>query len=206
MPHKIISVFHKVSGVVRDAEKARLVKRAKRANAQVAEAGSGSSGAATPSGAQTPSAAPREPEKRLSKKDRKAVQDKMSDVLQQKSANETARMAMGLGASSKFKKKYSWLNSGGATAASPSSSVGGTPLRSSSTAPASGPSTAGGLAPRASLPSGPRLGDWKESDDVGIQARDVLMVLETDGKAVKALFKAYNTPENPEKQTSVVPR
>jgi Transcription initiation factor TFIID component TAF4 family len=194
--HRIVSVFQKVSGANRASEQARLAKRAKRGLARAAEAG-GSSGAATPTGTQTPVTAPPEPEKRLSKKDRKAAETKMSDAQQQKSANETARMAMGLGAATKFSKKYSWLNKG--NAASPAASPGQTPNRGNTTLN-SVTSTPGSGRTGTSIPRGKQFGEWNEDDDRGIQARDVLMVLETDGKAVKALSKGYNTPERLEKR------
>jgi Transcription initiation factor TFIID component TAF4 family len=194
--HRVVSVFLKASNANHTSEQARLAKRAKRGAAKPTEAGT-SSGAATPSGAQTPLIAPAEPEKRLTKKDRKAAEDKMmSEAQAQKSANETARMAMGLGSSSKFKKKYSWLNGG---AASPAASPGQTSSRAGA-ALNSTPSTPGGGRPGPSIPRGRQFGEWNENEDRGVQARDVLLVLETDGKAVKALSKGYNTPEKPEKR------
>ncbi len=194
--HRIVSVFQKVSNANRASEQARLAKRAKRGIARPAETGS-LSGAATPTGAQTPVPAPAEPERRLSKKDRKAAESKMSDAQQQKSANETARMAMGLGSTTKFSKKYSWLNKGSAT--SPAASPGQTPNRGNA-ALISAPPTPGSVRTGFSIGRGKQFGDWNENEDGAIQARDVLLVLETDGKAVKALSKGYNTPEKPEKR------
>lgn len=120
----------------------------------------------------------------------------MSDAQQQKSANETARMAMGLGASNKFKKQYSWLKNG--TAGSAAASTGQTPNRGNATTN-SAPSTPGSARNAPSIGRGKQFGEWNEDDDLGIQARDVLLVLETDGKAIKALSKGYNTPEKLEK-------
>ncbi|KAF7507002.1 hypothetical protein GJ744_011026 [Endocarpon pusillum] len=193
--HQIVSVFQKVSNANRASEQARLAKRAKRGAGKPADIGV-ASGAATPSGVQTPIAAPAEPPKRLTKKDKKAAETKLSGAQQQKSANETARMAMGLGSSNKF-KKYSWLQNGGA--ASPAASPGPPPNRSnadlSSTA-----STLGSVRTGPSAGRGKQFGEWDENDDRAVQARDVLLVLETDGKAIKALSKGYNTPEKPEKR------
>lgn len=187
--HPIVSVFQKVSNASRASEQARLAKRAKRAAAKTAEAG-GSSGAATPSGAQTPLVAPVEPEKRLTKKDRKAA-DKPTDAQQQKSANERARAAVGLG-----NKKYAWLKNG--TAASSAPSPGQTPNRGTA-APSSGPSTPGGGRNAPSISRGQQFGEWNENNDRAIQGRDVLAALGSDGKAIKALSKGYNTPEVAEK-------
>lgn len=193
--HTIVSVFRKVSNANRASEQARLAKRAKRSAARLPDAG-GSSGAATPAGAQTPLVAPAEPEKRLSKKDRKAAETKLTDAQQQKSANETARMAMGLGATGKFQKQYSWLKS--SSAVSPAASRGQTPTRNA--APNSGTSTPRGGRTASMIPRGRQLGEWNENEDSTIQARDVLLVLESDGKAIKTLSKGYNMPEKPEKR------
>jgi Transcription initiation factor TFIID component TAF4 family len=194
--HRIVSVFQKASNANRVLEQARLAKRAKRSAARSAEAG-GSSGAATPSGAQTPVLAPPEPEKRLTKKDRKAAESKMSDVQQQKSANETARMAMGLGAASKFQKSYSWLKNGGAASsivsAGQTANKGNAALNSAPPTPGSGR-----IGPSKSRTK--QFGEWNESEDRAIQARDVLSALESDGKAVKAVSKGYNMPEKPDKR------
>ena len=194
--HPIVSVFQKVSNMNRALEQARLAKRAKRGVGRNAEA-STSSGAATPTGVQTPLVAPAEPPKRLTKKDRKAAESQMSNVQQQKSANETARMAMGLGSSNKFKKQYSWLKNG--HAASPGATPGQTPnasnARLNNAASTPGSVRTGPLIGRAK-----QYGEWDENDDRAIQGRDVLLVLETDGKAVKALSQGYNTPDKPEKR------
>ena len=194
--HRIVSVFQKAFDANRALEQARLAKRAKRSAAKSAEAGS-SSGAATPSAAQTPVVAPPEPEKRLTKKDRKAAESKMSDVQQQKSSIETARLAMGLGAPSKFKKSYSWLKNGGV--ASSIASAGQTPSRGNA-ALNSAPSTPGSGRIGPSTLRAKQFGGWNESEDRGIQARDVLSALESDGKAVKAVSKGYNMPEKPDKR------
>ena len=197
--HRVVSVFQKASNANHVLEQARLAKRAKRNAARSADAGI-SSGAATPTGAQTPLAAPAEPEKRLTKKDRKAAETKMSDAQQQKSANETARMAMGIGAPSKFKKTYSWLNPKSGGAASPAASGGQTPNKGSA-ALNSAPSTPGNGRTGPSIPRGKQFGEWNENEDRAIQARDVLSALESDGKAVKAVSKGYNTPEKPDKRS-----
>ena len=135
------------------------------------------------------------PPKRLTKK-QKAAMSKMREAQQWKSANETARMAiLGLASS---KKSYSWLDGG---AASPAASLGqkanaGNKKGNTSNAGLSSISCAYGSARTGPLiERGKPLGEWDENDDGAIQARDVLLVLETDGQAVKALSRAYNTPE-----------
>lgn len=192
--HALVSIFQKVSSADRASEKARLARRAKRNAAKGGETGS-SGGATTPAGAQTPTAPPPQPEKRLSKKDRKAAESRMTDAQQQKSANETARMAMGLGTTGKFQKQYSWLKN--SSAASPAASRGQTPTRANAGSN-SGTSTPGGGRTAPSIPQRKMLGEWSENEDRAIQARDILLVLESDGKAIKALSRGYNTPDKPE--------
>jgi Transcription initiation factor TFIID component TAF4 family len=200
--HQIVSVFQKVSNANRASEQARLAKRAKRGVTNPTQVGT-PSGAATPSDVQTPVIAPAEPPKRLTKKDKKAAESKMSDAQQQKSANETARMAMGLGlgGSNKFKKSYSWLHGGAASLAASVGQKANTGNEKATTSNAGLNSTSSAYGSARTGPSigrGKRLGEWDESDDGAIQARDVLLVLETDGQAVKALSRGYNTPERAE--------
>lgn len=192
---RVISVFQKVSSADRELEQARLAKRSKRGIGKET-ATAPSSGAATPVGAPAPMIAPPEPEKRLSKKDRKAAETKMSDVQQQKSANETARMAMGLGAAN-LSKKYSWLNK--VSAASHAASLGQTSTKSNATLNSVG-STPGSNRTGPPISRLKRFGDWDENEDFAIQARDILSVLESDGKAARALSRGYNTPEKLEKR------
>ena len=149
----------------------------------------------TPGGPETPNAMLLDAEKRVTKKDRKIQESKFSEAQQHKSANETARMAtagmlggkFGLGGS---KKKYSWL----AGAAAGGGSTASTPVKSVTSA---GPSAAGTPAPnRPATAPLKMLGQWTEEKDPGIQARDVLLVLETDGKAPRSLQRAYCMPES----------
>jgi Transcription initiation factor TFIID component TAF4 family len=187
--HQIVSVFQKVFNANRASEQARLAKRAKR-------------GFTNPTQVQTPVIAPAKPPKRLTKKDKKAA--KMSDAQRQKSANETARMAMGLGlgGSNKFQKSYSWLHGGTASLAASAGQKANTGNKKATTSNASlnnTSSTYGNARTRPSIGRGKRLGEWDENDDGAIQARDILLVLETDGQAVKALSRGYNTPEKVEK-------
>jgi Transcription initiation factor TFIID component TAF4 family len=149
--------------------------------------------------------APADPPKRLTKKDKKAAESKMSDAQQQKSANETARMAMGLGlgGSNKFKKSYSWLHGAAASAAvkaGQKANAGNVKANTSNAGLSSTSSAFGSARSGPSIGRGKRLGEWDENDSGAIEARDVLLVLETDGQAVKALSRGYNTPEKVEKR------
>jgi hypothetical protein len=70
-----------------------------------------------------------------------------------------------------------------------------TPARISAALAASNSSTPNGVRPAATLRGG-QFGDWDEDKEPGIQARDLLLVLETDGKAPRSLMKGYNVPES----------
>lgn len=148
----------------------------------------------TPSGPETPNAMLLDSEKKVTKKDRKIQESKFSEAQQHKSANETARLATSgalggrFGLGGKKGKTYSWL-SGGAGGSAVS-----TPVKPTTSA---GPSAAG--TPASSRPTAAPLkvlGQWDEEKDPGIQRRDVLLVLETDGKAPRSLQRAYSMPEN----------
>lgn len=83
---------------------------------------------------------------------------------------------------------------GGSNASKAASSPAPTPVKSGGAAASSTSSTPNGV--RTSAVSRARqFGDWDEDREPGIQARDVLLVLETDGKATRSLMKGYNVPE-----------
>lgn len=192
-PHRIAEVFRKIAQQERKAEEARLAKRARR-SASAAPGGISTPGVMTPSGPETPNAMLLDSEKKVTKKDRKIQESKFSEAQQHKSANETARLATSgalggrFGLGGKKGKTYSWL-SGGAGGSAVS-----TPVKPTTSA---GPSAAG--TPASSRPTAAPLkvlGQWDEEKDPGIQRRDVLLVLETDGKAPRSLQRAYSMPEN----------
>lgn len=187
-------VFRKIAQQERKAEEARLAKRARR-SASAAPGGASTPGIMTPGGAETPNAMLLDSEKKVTKKDRKIQESRFSEAQQHKSANETARMAtagilggkFGLGGNKK--KTYSWLAGG----ASGGGSTASTPAKSMASA---GPSAAGTPAPNRPTAAPLKvLGQWDEEKDPGIQTRDVLLVLETDGKAPRSLQRAYSMPE-----------
>ncbi|KGQ00693.1 hypothetical protein PAAG_12642 [Paracoccidioides lutzii Pb01] len=138
-------------------------------------------------------------ERKATKKDTKKADNKVTEAVQHQQSVETARMATNnLTSGVRFggkKKTYSWLtNSSPATVRSVS-----TPSRASVSAAA----TAGTPTPRPtgvavtgpSRLTGKRMGDWRESDKergAGVQIRDILFVLEVDGKGLKHLQKAYS--------------
>lgn len=157
-------------------------------------------GASTPNGA-TPTAqvSERAPdvEKKSSKKDMKKQDAKATGAVQHQHAVETARMSIQSNFSSRFGKKggYSWLQTAQPAAASRSGFS--TPTRQNTAAGApttNGASKPSGVNRNAKVP-GRRLGDWREDDKeggAGIQLRDLLFMLEEDGRGLKHLQKAYS--------------
>ena len=135
--------------------------------------------------------------KRLTRKE-KAAKTKISEIQQRMLANETAKMAIESSlTSSKFKKSYSWLDDTASLAASAGQKANvGNKRGHTSDASLSSISYAYDSARiRPSTKRGKRQGEWDENDDDAIQARDVLLMLENDRQAVKALSRAYNTLE-----------
>lgn len=137
-----------------------------------------------------------ETEKKTTKKERKMADAKLNEQQQHKSANEAARMAtsglIGRGFGGKKSKSYSWMTGGGAAgaaaAAAAANSTASTPGRATGSAtstPATGMST--GRPP--TTPRGRRFTQWDEERDPGIQARDILSVLESDSKAARSYVK-----------------
>ena len=135
---------------------------------------------------------PIESEKKTTKKDKKLAESKFTEAQQHKSANETARGALG-SLIGKKGKSYSWMT-GGTNTPKAVSSPAPTPSRINSALGASSSSTLNGVRPAAAS-RGVQFGDWDEDKDPGIQARDLLLVLETDGRAPRSLMKGYNGPE-----------
>ncbi|KAF2183669.1 hypothetical protein K469DRAFT_710467 [Zopfia rhizophila CBS 207.26] len=171
-----------VSGLVRAAkrdlkfEEERVKKRQKRLQAST------SASAETPAPPQIPPL----PEK-MTKKERDRINKlgQTDDVLHRK-ANETAGMALG-----GFSKKYSWMLGGGAGGGGSRSGTS-TPNRINTNVGAAG--VASGTATpaaidRALIAKKREYGAYLESEKPGkcIQMRDVVHVLETDGKEKKTL-------------------
>lgn len=133
-------------------------------------------------------------EKKTSKKERKLADNKFTEQQQHKSANEAARMAVsGMFGSRLGGKKggrtYDWMNAGKA---------GASPAATPGRPPASGPtSTAGTPAPERArtVPKDKQFGQWDENKDAKIQARDVLLVLEGDGRASRSYLRGLSLPE-----------
>ncbi|KAJ5819044.1 hypothetical protein N7474_004635 [Penicillium riverlandense] len=141
----------------------------------------------TPIGERAPSFNP----KSISKKEQKKMMDaKASEVQQHQQSVETARLATNSMLSTRrfggAKKSYSWLKPGG-------SSSGFTPVRPAPSTPTATPDKP--TQPGEATPSQPkrRLGTWREDQEkgLGIQVRDILFMLEVDGRGMKHLQKGY---------------
>lgn len=179
------------------SEESRAAKRAKRsANAILGEGGPvraesvdlPGSGASTP----IPEKAPSIDKKGMSKKEAKKLMDaKASEAQQHQQSVETARLATNSMLSGRMfgtKKSYSWLNRGAAATSSGFS----TPSRVSTATPSGTSSDKPGREP-AVVPA-KRLGLWREDKDKGsgVQVRDILFMLELDGRGSRHVQKAYS--------------
>ena len=190
--HKVADIFRRVSQADRAAEEARLAKRARRntsANPDAVRSGSIS----TPGPLDIASISSLESEKKTTKKDKKLAESKFTEAQQHKSANETARGALG-SLIGKKGKSYSWMTGGTNTPKAVSSPVP-TPARINSAIAAASSAVSNSARP-APASRGGQFGDWDEDKEPGIQARDLLLVLETDGRAPRSLMKGYNVPES----------
>lgn len=131
--------------------------------------------------------------KGMTKKEAKKQMDaRASEAQQHQQSIETARMATNNMLSGKMfgsKKTYSWLNRGKSAVSSFSSP------RVHSPAPGGGVERNGKLHDANSAGTATRrLGDWREDNDpgAGIQVRDLLFMLEQDGRGSRHAQKAYS--------------
>ncbi|RAH41993.1 uncharacterized protein BO95DRAFT_446441 [Aspergillus brunneoviolaceus CBS 621.78] len=179
------------------SEDARAMKRAKRSASAILGDGVASraesvdipgSGASTPIGEKAPSI----DKKTLTKKEAKKLIDaKASEAQQHQQSVETARMATNSMLSGRMfgaKKSYSWLNRGSAAGSGFS-----TPSRVNTATPTAGSEKAGRSGEPAPAPA-KRLGSWREdkAKGAGIQVRDIVFMLELDGRGPRHVQKAYS--------------
>lgn len=182
-------------------ENGRASKRSKRnANAILGEGGNkansaDASGTSTPIGEKPPWLGG----KAMTKKEARRMMDaKVSEAQQHQQSVETARMAtnsMLSGGLFGTKKSYSWLRG-------PSTPSGfSTPSRVNTTTPSGGDNKDGRPGEPAVIPT-KRLGNWREDKEKGsgIQLRDVLFMLEVDGRGRKHVQKAYSKEAKEDRQ------
>lgn len=169
-------------------ERERLRKRAKRQQGT----------SATPTDAST--AALPLPEPLTKKAQAAAKKQNQSDVVVFGKANETASMALG-----GKKKKYSWMNPGGSSGGAATSSGASTPRPNPAVAGSGGASgTATPAAPqqdKALMARKRTFGTMIEETEIGakIQVRDLVHVLENDGREKKTLTVILARLKNTEK-------
>ena len=197
----------------RQAEEARLKKRAERKARKEAATTNGSSAGvngdvvASADGAAAASAngntpgpsglvAPEPPKMTKKERERAAKQD-VNEETQMKQANSAIQMALGGG-----KKKYSWLtggSKGGSTASTPGMGLSrsGTPGVGAGGAKGNTPQSSGGTLGKDGLPPEKfdrKYGVWREDGPGGkdVQLRDWINALEMDGREKKTYASALN--------------
>lgn len=187
---RITEALEKSNTAEKTAEDARRLRRLKR---RAANNGDGSAGAANAAAeAEAALAAALESEKKTTKKERKLAESKFSEQQQHKSANEAARLAVsGLLGRGKKTRTYDWMNAGKGAGASPAATPG-RPMASGT------PSAVGTPAPERARPGAKdkQFGQWDEDKEGQIQARDVFIVLESDGRASRSYLRGMSLPEN----------
>ncbi|KAH4194399.1 hypothetical protein HBH42_097120 [Parastagonospora nodorum] len=170
-------------------EKARIAKRQKRQEGTAATAADVAPVLSLP------------PPDKMTKKDKDALkkQNQTDDVLHRK-ANETASMALGFGK----KKKYSWMTGGGPVGGAAGGGSGAATPKPTASAGASGTATPAGAAPaidKGLVGKKRNFGSPIETTEIGakIQIRDLVHVLEHDGREKKTLALMLARLKNVEK-------
>ena len=184
----VAQALNKVAQAQRKAEEDRLAKRQRRSAADGGQAGSGSLG--TPGTPGTPGEIAPTVDVKKGGKGKKGVDtatQRANEAQQHAATMQTMNMALGL--SGAMGKKLSWMNKGAAPG--PSNPFLPKPNTNASNSKA-GASNANGVG--SSLPKNRVLGEFREDKETGakIQLRDVISVLEHDGKERKTLQRAYH--------------
>lgn len=128
----------------------------------------------------------------MTKKEAKKLMDsKASEAQQHQQSVETARLATNSMLSGRMfgtKKSYSWLKPGGTSSGFSSPSR---PMPPST--PTAGPEKVSRPDEQTPADKSKRFGTWREDQDkgVGIQVRDILFMLEADGRGLKHVQKGY---------------
>ena len=170
-----VSALKKMMQLEKASADARRAKRAKRKAA--ADAVNQAAQTAAEEAAVTEVSA--DTSKKAKKASEKASKNPTADAVSQQ-INAAAQMAMSnIG---RKNKSYSWMTGGGSGAS--------TPLRPGLSSTASTPKPIERPKP---VVKEKIFGAWDEDKDPGIQARDVLLVLETDGKAPRAYTRGYSS-------------
>lgn len=193
-PNPVAYALLQIASADRAAEEERLAKRTRRAASAV---GDGNKSGATMLGGATPGLpgplgerAPDVDTKRVSKKEQKRQAEvKATEAQQHTATNQTTSMALGIGGS--LGKTLSWMQKPGLSGSGASSSM----LPRVNTGPqgASKSSAAAGAISASQLHRIRQYGGFREDKEAGggIQLRDIIFALESDGKDKMALAKAY---------------
>ena len=178
-PNLVAEALRRSAQEERAAEQERLAKRARRSAAGSISAESGSSGITLPGLGLLGDRAPEVDMKKApnKKEQKRQAEAKATEAQQHAATNKTTNMALGL-------KKKSWMSGGGGGG-------GSSGLPRVTTQGLSRSSAANGTSGQ--LPPVKKYGDFREDREYGkgIQLRDMVAVLETDGKEKKALARAY---------------
>ncbi|KAL2075713.1 hypothetical protein VTL71DRAFT_656 [Oculimacula yallundae] len=166
----------------RDLEEARLRRRLDRA-AGIGPSRQGSTIPGTP-GSVAPDSMEKAPTKKEQKKNAAA---KVNEAASHAAANTTTSQFL----FGKKKKKYSWMTGGAPGGGSGASTPGRINTQGLPGTPGSGPVNA--PPEKLTAEGARRLGQWREDKErgVGIQIRDWITVLESDGREKKALQKVF---------------
>lgn len=193
-PNPAAHALRQIASAARAAEEERLAKRARRA-ASAASAGDSNKSGTTTLGASTPGTpalgerALDVETKRVSKKEQKRQAEvKATEAQQHTATNQTTSMALGIGGS--LGKKLSWMQKPGL------SGSGASPILPRVNTGAQGASKSSAAASASSASQLHRIrqyGGFREDKEAGagIQLRDLVFALESDGKDKMALAKAY---------------
>lgn len=136
--------------------------------------------------------APSFDKKSMTKKEaKKLVDTKASEAQQHQQSVETARLATNSMLSGRMfgaKKSYSWLKPGGSSSGFSSPSRPNPP-----STPTAGPERSSRSGEQPPANQAKRLGTWREDQEkgAGIQVRDILFMLEADGRGTKHIQKGY---------------
>lgn len=207
-PNTLAQTLRNMSQADRTAEETRLTKRARRTTGATLSAEgsrSGSTPLGTPgSGTSSGLLGERAPDVKVTNKKaaKKEAEAKATEAQQHQNTNATVSMALGGGGGARnlFGKKkggYSWLDKkpgAGQMAGFPVPSKLNTAVKAD--AGMSGASGSGGGVANGSFlpPGGKRIGEWREDKErgAGIQLRDLVSVLEADGKEKSVLARLYS--------------
>lgn len=182
-PDRIAITLQKIAQAEKAAEEAHRAKRAKRKAA--------AAGTVTPATAEqaveADVQAAIDEQKKTSKKEQNKLKRNISEQQAHQASNRAAQMAvsgtLGKMLGGKKGKTYGWMNLGDTSGASSPR-----PLLSTNTSAVGTPTVSN---PR-SKQQDRRFGIWDEDKDPGVQAKDVLLVLETDGRAPRAYLRGTN--------------